>query len=196
MSKDESINGIINNVDFPAVVEGGITNDVNSKPQQPKVNEGKKNKRGAFSLLKSAIFMLRKSQNKRPAKSDKSKLDSSNGNWQKIVGSIRPLHLQDDNSPPPSNPSLSTSTSAENFNDLLRPASPYSSVASSSASPITGGAMSQYASANNLQELDEEDGYESDKVFDSFAGDEMIDAKAEEFINRFYQQMRSQNLEN
>ncbi|CAA2985576.1 uncharacterized protein LOC111394516 [Olea europaea var. sylvestris] len=197
MSKDESINGIINSVEFPAVADGGITTDVNKKnPPQPAVNEGRKKKRGAFSLLKSAVFMLRKSQNKKFAKSDKSKVDSSKGNWQKIVGSIRPLHLQEDNSPPPSNPSLSISTSVERFDGLIRPASPYSSVASSSASPISGGTMSQYASANNLQELDEEAGYDSDKVFDSLAGDEMIDAKAEEFIKQFYQQMRHQNLKN
>ncbi|KAL2556652.1 uncharacterized protein Fot_01391 [Forsythia ovata] len=190
MSKDESINEIVNNVESPAVTDGGATIDVkNKQPAHPAADGGKKKKRGAFSLLNSAMSILRKRQNKKPAKSDKSKLDSSNGNWKKLVGSIRPLHLQDNKSPPPSNPSLSTSTSLESFDDLIRPASPFFSTASSSSS-VSGGTMSQFASANNLQELDEEDDY------DSVAGDAMVDAKAEEFISRFYQQMWRQKLEN
>lgn len=56
--------------------------------------------------------------------------------------------------------------------------------------------MSQYASANNLQELygessdDEEE--DPDQVFDAIGADEMIDAKAENFIAQFYEQMRRQ----
>lgn len=60
--------------------------------------------------------------------------------------------------------------------------------------------MSQYASANNLQELygennindDDEEEEDPDQAFDAMGGDDMIDAKAEIFIAQFYEQMRLQ----
>ena len=76
----------------------------------------------------------------------------------------------------------------EYFEDLHSPT--YQSGASSSSSSEDG--MSCYASAVNLQELnkdnDEDDEYED-------GGDEMIDAKAEEFIAQFYQQMKLQQMD-
>ncbi|XP_011079593.1 uncharacterized protein LOC105163072 [Sesamum indicum] len=59
------------------------------------------------------------------------------------------------------------------------------------------GTMSQYASATSLRDLDvsdDEEGEEDpDEVFDAITGDEMIDAKAEEFIAQFYRQIHLQN---
>lgn len=49
------------------------------------------------------------------------------------------------------------------------------------------GSTSQYAFANNLQELNKsEDNEVRDVMFDDKAGDAMIDAKAEEFIAQVY----------
>ncbi|KAK2965232.1 hypothetical protein RJ640_019987 [Escallonia rubra] len=151
------------------------------------INGQKKKKRGAFSLLQAALFMLRQ---KPGEKSKRVQLEvASNGNWKKMLGSMRPLHLQD--SPSPSPPPPSVMVNMEQFEDVLPPASPAPSTSSA-------GTMSQYASANNLQELDKHDESddeddETDKEFDDNAGDEMIDAKAEEFIAHFYEQMRLQH---
>lgn len=58
--------------------------------------------------------------------------------------------------------------------------------------------MSRYASALNLHDLDidediEEDGEDDDdNVLENCEADNMIDAKADDFIAKFYEQMRSQ----
>lgn len=60
----------------------------------------------------------------------------------------------------------------------------------------------RYASAANLQDLDQNDGEDeeinNDKVSSNVDGedeDEMIDAKAEMFIAQFYEQMKLQRSE-
>lgn len=114
--------------------------------------------------------------------------DSKGENWKKLVGSMRPLHLQDNQSPPSPPalpPPVKTTSLPVDFSDQLY--SPSSSSVST---------MSQYASANNLQELyNESDSEEEDpdQVFDAIGADEMIDTKAENFIAQFYEQMRRQS---
>ena len=56
---------------------------------------------------------------------------------------------------------------------------------------------SNYASAIGLSDLLEDEGEESNKeeMFCYDEGDEMIDAKAEEFIAHFYEQMRMQRMD-
>ncbi|XP_061353196.1 uncharacterized protein LOC133297975 [Gastrolobium bilobum] len=118
--------------------------------------------------------------------------DGSKSIWRKMVGSMRPLHLQSSQSPrsfsetdsQPPTPSL-TATS-----DYLAEDESYSP-----SPPST-----RYASAEGLNELmqsDEENekhGEILEECKEHDNGDDMIDAKADEFIAQFYQQMRLQRL--
>ncbi|KAK3008120.1 hypothetical protein RJ639_014232 [Escallonia herrerae] len=186
--EEKSITVVTNNV---------VADTIFPTTEKSTINGQKKKKRGAFSLLKAALFMLRQ----KPGEKSKSvQLEvASSGNWKKMLGSMRPLHLQDNPSPSPpptqtpaAMPPPSVMVNMEQFEDVLPSASPAPSTSSA-------GTMSQYASANNLQELDkhddesEDEDDETDKEFDDNAGDEMIDAKAEEFIAHFYEQMRLQH---
>uniref|UniRef100_A0A5B7B9H1 Uncharacterized protein n=1 Tax=Davidia involucrata TaxID=16924 RepID=A0A5B7B9H1_DAVIN len=183
------------------------------KPPLDGEKKKKKKKRSPFNLLKAALFMLgRKSKSVHVEVASKGMLN-------KLVGSMRPLHLQDNQSPPPPPPPPpplipgSPSPTIEPYEDVFPPPmSPHSSSASSSAD-----SMSRYASATNLQELEikaggryasamnlkeldkelegESDDESDDHWIDDKAGDEMIDAKAEEFIAHFYTQMRIQHVE-
>ncbi|KAK3194218.1 hypothetical protein Dsin_025528 [Dipteronia sinensis] len=158
-------------------------------------------KRSAMHILRVALYMLRR-------KSGKSKTSihvdvASKGPWKKVLGAIRPFHLQSHQSP--TNFDIEAQAQApapvtpmiEHYEDVFSPkfiASP-----STPCSSVDG--MSQYASALNLQELDvctedeEENEDEDDMHYDEDGGDEMIDTKAEEFINNFYEQMRLQQRE-
>lgn len=113
----------------------------------PNQNVGTKKKKG-FSLYRAAMGMLQNRPNEKQ-KSPKIKKVSKNNSdekWKKIVGSMRPLHLQDNLSPKPQRPSV-TIPAVEGLEDDCFTASPASSIASPAYT------MSQYASANNLQEL-------------------------------------------
>lgn len=139
-------------------------------------------KRGPMSIFKAALFMVRRNHSKKKAPVA---VDVAS-NAMKLVGSMRPLHLQESNSPP--QPRIHVSISMDNFQDVYPP--PISpSAASSSGSSIDG--MSRYASAENLQELGRSD---DDDVWGD-GGDEMIDIKAKEFIAQFYAQMRLERLD-
>ncbi|KAL8527266.1 hypothetical protein ACS0TY_005224 [Phlomoides rotata] len=138
----------------------------------------KKKKSGAFGIFKAALYILRKKPDEKEAAK---KIAESDGNWKKIVGSMRPLHVQE----MPQSPSYQISPS---------PAMEYFPMPSSPA-PSTSGTMSQYASAQNLRDLDncDDEDEDPDEVFDAITGDELIDAKAEEFIAQFYKQIQMQN---
>ncbi|XP_073041898.1 uncharacterized protein [Primulina eburnea] len=182
------------------------TNDVNNMEEdipansiiavKPPTKEEKKKKKksGGFDLFKASLFMIL-NRPKDPISYDKS-TTASNTNWTKLVDSVRPLHSQENiPSPPPSFTSEFSPirpSAADNMKEIIPPDSP---AASSSA-----GTMSQYASATSLRDLvdssDNEEEEDPDEVFDALCGDEMIDAKAEEFIAQFYQQLRLQNKGN
>ncbi|RAL42070.1 unnamed protein product [Cuscuta campestris] len=144
----------------------------------------KKNRSKSFSLLKAALNIFSPENEKSRPSSAKKKKTKSGGDWKTVVGSMRPLTLQD-RSPTPSLPSMSPSCSYENLATLTGSPSP------SHVSSCGSSTMSRYASATNLQDLDAA-GSDPDEVFDAIEGDEMIDVKAEEFIARFYQQMKLQ----
>lgn len=166
-----------------------------------------KKRRGGVQFLKVALFMIRRRSGK-----SKSVDVASKGIWRNLVGSMRPLHLQSNASPPPSIEGAPNMTSmSERYDDvMLPPASPGSSISSMSSED---GMSSRYASAVNLQELDKESSsryasavnlQELDKECDDdlvggdevlVVDDELIDAKAEEFIAQFYEQMRLQRLD-
>lgn len=108
-------------------------------------NEIKKQKKRAFNFVKVAFLMFKNRSNDKPKPITKS-TQPSNGNWKKFVGSMRPLHLQDDDRPlPPSPPFPSTSPFSEEI---------ICSGASPTPSYLSGDTMSQYASATNLCELE------------------------------------------
>ncbi|CAN4093006.1 unnamed protein product [Withania somnifera] len=163
---------------------------------QPQLPVTEKKKQGAFGFLRAASRKLRgRSLDLKQQKFSQevvSPADSKGENWKKLVGSMRPLHLQD-KSPPSSHPPppvRSPSLPAECFEIFSSPYSPSSSTSSA-------GTMSKYASANNLQELcgernDNNEEEDPDRAFDAIGADDMIDAKAENFIAQFYEQMRRQ----
>lgn len=147
-----------------------------------------------MQLIKVALYMLRR-------KSGKSKsihVDvASKGMWKNVVGSMRPLHLQSNQSPPPSIEALPMPKPVIELVDevFTPPMSPSVANEASSSSASSEDSMSRYASAVNLQELDRcNDSDGEDDGYGGYDGDEMIDAKAEEFIARFYEQMRLQTL--
>lgn len=172
-------------------------------PNPPRLRK----KRGAMHIIKVALFMMRN-------RSEKSRggaiplNDGTKSVWKKLVGSVRPLHLQQRNesSPPSPSPSLSPSPSHSlkpNPNPLTLESPPayYSDFSedalfSPSASSSRSGADSRYASAVGLNEMveDGETEEESDRAVNEGEGDNMIDAKAEEFIANFYHQMKLQRM--
>ncbi|XP_060180877.1 uncharacterized protein LOC132610575 [Lycium barbarum] len=153
-----------------------------------------KKKQGAFSFIKAASLKLRRrSLDLKQQKFSQEAVptaDSKGENWKKLVGSMRPLHLQDNQSPPSPHPPPPVKS-------LSLPVECCEIFSSPSPSTSSAGTISQYASANNLQELygeksDDEEEEDPDHVFDTIGADEMIDAKAENFIAQFYEQMRRQ----
>lgn len=190
------------------VADPSAGNTQGSTGAKPPINvETKKKKSGSFGIFRAALSMLRKRPGEKGAKKSitKQKSTASNANWTKLVGSMRPLCLQETpQSPtaaaaaPPPQPADETieetiqlqkqPSAAESIEEMIPPASPFASSSS--------GTMSQYSSAASLQDLyncsDDED-EDPDEVFDAITGDEMIDAKAEEFIAQFYKQIQLQN---
>lgn len=168
-------------------------------------NEPTRKKRGGMNLFRVALFMLRGQAGGAKPKPIPVEV-ASRGMWKRLVGSMRPLHLQHNQSStglieaaPPTAPDRQMS--ADQFEDVLPPPqSPHPSCSSGASS--CDDSMSRYASAVNLQELldrgydnDEEDEEDEENVHEGGnGGDEMIDTKAEEFIAQFYEQMRLQRM--
>ena len=170
----------------------------------------KKRKRSAaMHLLEVVLYMLRLKSRKSQSKSIQVNV-VSNFPWKGVLGSLRPMHLQSNQSPPSpieAKPAImpepeSIAVGEETEEAVTPPLSPmaYVSAQSPAFSISSYGSMSdlsQYKSPSDqqihviipCQEITEEECW-----YDDDAGDEMIDAKAEEFIAHFYQQMRLQNL--
>ncbi|KAI4301471.1 hypothetical protein L6164_034749 [Bauhinia variegata] len=163
-------------------------------------------------FLKVAFFLMRRRSVKQKALAVEK--DGSKSIWRKLVGSMRPLHLQSNQSPPPTLESRlpavaeaeAPPTSENKINDF------HSDKASPSVfgSPVDGEEYesqdspsvhdeteSRYASALALNELvdqSEENEQEECEGYVDEDGDVMIDAKAEQFIAQFYEQMRLQSF--
>lgn len=162
-----------------------IDDHTKGKTKPPLNDEKMKKKRGSFSLFQAAVSIMRgkkgeKQVRKIPRVSSEPVI---NGNWKNLVESVRPLHLNEIDQSPPSS-TIVRSESIEDF--CTTPASP---------APSSSGTMSQFASASSLQDLvdSDEEKDDPDMVFDAITGDDMIDAKAEEFIAQFYKQIQIQN---
>ncbi|KAL1827335.1 hypothetical protein ACET3Z_005747 [Daucus carota] len=185
-----------------------------------------------FSFFKTAMVLLRNRPNKKPKVTKVSKCNDNSrldGKWKRLVGSMRPLHMQDKRSTPPQSPGpkkalFSVSTVSERSEDEFFASSPSlsttswstSSYASTSSLQDQAGIgtikqsassnslrkmsdnMSRYASSLNLHDFDMDEEIEEDieddddNVLEKCEADNMIDTKADEFIAKFYQQMRSQ----
>lgn len=161
-----------------------------------------KKRRGALQMLMVALFMIRR-------RSGKSKpVDAtSRGMWNRLVGSMRPLHLQGNESPSTKEPAHTRSFSQKGYDVVFHQQTSPTASSFSSTSFYEDGMSSRHASAGNLQELDTESRYasatnlqeldeseENEIEYVENGGDEMIDVKADEFIAQFYQQMRLQRL--
>ncbi|KAI5406254.1 uncharacterized protein LOC127083072 [Lathyrus oleraceus] len=176
--------------------------DVGLEPKPTPIITKKKN-HGPMRALRVALHNMRGNSKKPNVVSAD---DESNNVWKKLVGSMRPLHLQSNQSPrlpsqsigkkfdqmmalPPPSPSGSYGAFVD-FSTDEEPFSPFS------PSP----ASSRYASAVGLNELVPSD-EENDRVGvikaecnENGDGDEKIDSKAEDFIAQFYHQIRLQRL--
>ncbi|GAB4841741.1 hypothetical protein Ancab_022463 [Ancistrocladus abbreviatus] len=154
----------------------------------------KKKKHSAVHLFRAALFMLR-------GKNKKSKSLATNPTLTRFFGSARPLHIPAPGlpSPPPAASMIRVKSIDEmsESSDRVAPNTPFHESSSAYSSAVSD-QMSRYASAMNLQELDDDGGCDeetdNDGYYDGIEGDEMIDAKAEEFIAQFYQQMRLQHI--
>lgn len=179
-------NSMIVSIDQKAIITPH--EEPNNNITRSSLKKGKRQK----NFFKVALFMMR-------GRSRKSKMlavdDESKSIWRKLVGSMRPLHLQsnhdDDNNnnvnPHQSKMMKTTSAPSENGDDSFDSATEFGN----SSSP----ASSRYASAVGLNEMVQEE-EENEKINNNDGeGDEMIDAKAEEFIAQFYHQMRLQSLD-
>ncbi|XP_068664337.1 uncharacterized protein [Aristolochia californica] len=156
-----------------------------------KASKSSAKKRGAMNLLRVALYMLRRRSN-RKAGGLPIQVTSRKGFWKNLMAAVRPMDLEDrprqlltaGESPVP--------LQIEAPNDLQAPLSlesPLHPRCSSSSSSVD--AMSRYASAQDLKQLDDSED-EEDVHGD---GDEAIDILAEKFIANFYEQIRLQRLE-
>lgn len=185
-----------NTIPAAAVPAHAIVVREEKKPPQAQT----KKKRGAMNFLRATLLLIRRGSGKTSKPSVQIEV-AATGVLNKVVGSMRPLHMQSHQSPPHEGtaPALvhALSSPGEHFVDVL-PASPMSTPARpySPSRSSTSGSTSRYASAVNLQDLvqgnsdDDED--DEDGAYDVNGGDDKIDAKAEEFILQFYRQMRAQ----
>ncbi|XP_022152757.1 uncharacterized protein LOC111020397 [Momordica charantia] len=165
------------------------------------LSEAKNNTNGAGQIFKVAFFMLRRRQSKKSKVSVD--MGPDKGMWRRLLGSMRPLHIHDneESAPVATVESVTPSTkSKEDFEDALPMALPSPSPLSSSSPTSRSSSFntSHYVSAANLQDLDDignDDNDDQRSTRDDGEGDEMIDAKAEEFIAQFYEQMRRQRYD-
>ena len=172
---------------------GGYQDGVDPKPP--------KKKRSPMHILRVANYML-------SLKSGKSKTAHTDvvSKWKKLLSSMRPLHINSSRSTQRSITDavpMATLTSKEVYApsaasedvEQLEVFTPPWSPGPKSTAGSSSGQTSQYASAQNLQELDDQrdEDDEDDSYYDDKYGDEMIDMKAEEFIAKFYDQMKFQH---
>ncbi|CAK8572741.1 unnamed protein product [Lathyrus sativus] len=171
-----------------------------------------RSKKRSKNFFKVALLMMR--GHSRSHKSSKPILpvhDESKGMWRKLVASMRLMHLQSHQSPPQildgQNNLKNMKVVDETANDhhgeedgfVLASEYPYSP--SPARSHYVSEASSRYASAVGLNEMVEEEEEKEEEIvnkdFNSYGddGDDMIDAKADEFIAQFYHEMKLQQMD-
>ncbi|ESQ37875.1 hypothetical protein EUTSA_v10028992mg [Eutrema salsugineum] len=167
---------------------------INGGEEEIKNNKMKKKRSRGMHVLGVVLYMIRRRRRRKPF---------NNGFWRRVVESFR--HLKNDNItilPSSTNNMILPSSSpvkdespASSDDQLSEMVEVFTATSSSSSSGISG-----YGSAKSLRDMDcldeddEDDDDDEDECYgDDDGGDEMIDVKAEEFIVRFYEQMRMQN---
>ncbi|XP_045796730.1 uncharacterized protein LOC123890995 [Trifolium pratense] len=162
-------------------------------PQPKKTSKRSKN------IFKVVLLMMR-GHSRKSTKAVFPVEDESKSTWRKIVGSMRPMHLQSNQSPPRiinGENNLKNVAIEENNNVDIQGKDGFDYEPESSLSPspdssrYVSATNSLYASAVGLNEMVEEE--KEEEIGDD--GDDMIDAKAEEFIAQFYQEMRLQLMD-
>lgn len=178
--------------------ECAVINIPNIKTEQHVSVSPKKKNGGGMRFLRVALFKMRGRSAKPTALQVDNNEDGerSKSTWGKFVGSMRPLHLQSTQSPR-SSPDLPSSEYKKDCGGYVSDFVADEQEPYSPSPPI-----SCYASAVGLSELvqnDEENEYKQEVIVeDSHVdgdGDWMIDAKAEDFIAQFYQEMKLQRLD-
>ncbi|KAL9285421.1 hypothetical protein AtEden1_Chr4g0274181 [Arabidopsis thaliana] len=169
-----------------------IQNQINGGQEEIKNMKKKKRSRG-FHVIGVVLYMLRRRRRSKPL---------NNGFWRRVVESFG--QLKNDNVTvlpsssnitilPPSSSPVTDEVPASSDDQVSEMVEVLTATSSSCSSGISG-----YGSAKSLRDmdfLDEDDDDDDDDEYygNDDGGDEMIDAKAEEFIVRFYEQMRMQN---
>ncbi|OMO63933.1 hypothetical protein CCACVL1_22162 [Corchorus capsularis] len=179
-------------------------------------------KKKSANLFKAGLSLLRsksRKSSKSQSKSSNHQADhdhhhvGSKFSWKGLVVSMRPMHLQGHRShiptlaieakPATSLPENKQTTLGQYHEEARANTAPFCPNVKESPSTIS---MSSYGSASDMGQYESplsvlpdqiKSGhttfwYGDDEEDDS--GDEMIDAKAEQFIAQFYQQMRLQNM--
>ncbi|XP_068660606.1 uncharacterized protein [Aristolochia californica] len=155
-----------------------------------KVLKSSPKKSGARNILRVALYMLRRRSN-RKAGGLPIQVASRKGFWKNLMAAVRPLGLEDQPPLPLIGGESPVPPTIEAFHDLQVPPSPKTSLHLGCSSDDND-AMSRYASAQDLKQLDNS-GDEEQEVHGE--GDEAIDNLAEEFIAKFYEQIRLQRME-
>ncbi|KAG7553264.1 hypothetical protein ISN45_Aa06g038040 [Arabidopsis thaliana x Arabidopsis arenosa] len=155
----------------------------------------KKKRSGGFHVIGVVLYMLRRRRRSKPL---------NNGFWRRVVESIGQLKNDNVTVLPSSNITILPPSSAPVTEEVLASSDDQVSemveVLTATSSSCSSG-ISGYGSAKSLRDMDcldeDDDDYDDDDDDEYYGnddgGDEMIDAKAEEFIVRFYEQMRMQN---
>lgn len=170
-----------------------IKNKIYGGDEEEIKNKMKKKRSRGMHVIGVVLYILRRRRRRKPF---------NNGFWRRVVESFR--QLKNDNITilpsshitilPPSSPAAAkVEAPASSVDELSEMVEVFTTTSCSSSSGISG-----YGSAKSLRDIDclDDDGYDDDDdecYGDDDGGDEMIDVKAEEFIVRFYEQMRMQN---
>ncbi|MQM17066.1 hypothetical protein Taro_050034 [Colocasia esculenta] len=158
-----------------------------SPPTTWKTPHPKGKKRTNVNPLRVALFLFRRhasAGNKEPLHVQVVK-PGGRGLWKTLVAAMRLLHHHHQGPQLPEQANAAPASTA-----LVCDASePF--VSAPPSPTLSDDGMSRYASANNLQELDTGASDEEEEG----TGDDTIDARAEEFIAKFYEQIRLQRLQ-
>ena len=184
-----------------AIINFNPNTTLDENPQPKAIIKNKRSK----NFFKVALFMMR-GHSRKSSKAILPVDDESKSMWRKLVGSMRPMHLQSNKSPPQilngQNNLKHVKVVVETANDHEREEDGFHHLAytpSPASSRHTSAASSRYASAVGLNEMVEEEKEEEivNKGSENYGddGDDMIDAKADEFIAHFYQEMRLQRMD-
>ncbi|KAJ6334433.1 hypothetical protein OIU78_011336 [Salix suchowensis] len=162
------------------IVSAVTTTNKNHQDGIPKIT--KKKRRSAMHILRVAMYML----SLKSGKSTSVHADAAS-KWKKYLSFMRPLHVHSNQQRIEATPAPVTSTEVVEESKVTPP-------------PASEDVVEQleYTSAQNLLDLlidmsDEDEDGDEDSYYDDKYGDETIDMKAEQFIAKFYVQMKLQH---